>query len=102
MISSTDTMKRKGKAPGSASRIGPSQLLDSSNNLGKLRVKSLQAVEKGSECFENLSMNGKSSMISKPLRSSGARRRTPREFFNSLFTIDIRSTPVDHEHRVAH
>jgi hypothetical protein len=24
----------------------------------------------GSECFENLSMNGKSSMISKPLRSS--------------------------------
>jgi len=33
-------------------------------------VKYCQAVEKGSECFESLSMNGKSSMISKLPRSS--------------------------------
>jgi hypothetical protein len=34
------------------------------------KFKVQQVVEKGSECFESLSMNGKSSMISKPLRSS--------------------------------
>ena len=33
------------------------------------RVGYLQVVEKGSECFESLSMNGKSSMISKFSRS---------------------------------
>jgi len=34
-----------------------------------LRVTS-RLLKKGSECFEGLSMNGKSSLISKPLRSS--------------------------------
>jgi hypothetical protein len=48
------------------------------------------AVEKAAECFERLSMNGISSMISNlPVRPEQLSRRTPSEIFKSLPSIDL-------------
>jgi len=49
-----------------------------------MQYSSSRLLKKGSECFESLSMNGKSSMISNPSVRPEHRRRTPTEFFSSL------------------
>jgi hypothetical protein len=53
-----------------------------------------QVAEKGSECFECLSMNGKSSMVSKPSVRPEPRRRTPTEVLSSLLVIPYSNTPL--------